>query len=105
MVIVVSGVVVIVVIALVSSSSSFFTFIVIIAPPPHNAIPPLPLAPWPELAVVVKSVHDNHTKNTILVEVTMTPAHTHCHGKCQRCLIGVFLILKMSGVVIVVDIA
>jgi hypothetical protein len=80
MVIVVSGVVVIVVVALASSSLLFFTFIVVIAPPPHNAIPPLPSAPWPDGAVGIGSVHDNRTKIAILVETMMMPAHANSHG-------------------------
>ncbi len=79
MVIVVSSVVVIVVFAL-ASSSLFFTFIVVIALPPHDAIPPLPLAPWPDGAVVVRSVHDDRTKNAILAKATKTPAHADCQG-------------------------
>jgi hypothetical protein len=105
MVIVVSGVVVIVVIALASSSLLFFTFIVIIAPSPHNVIPPLPSDLWLEGAVVVGSIHDNRIKIAILVETMMTPAHVDCRGQCQHHLIGVVLVLEMSGIVVAVDIA
>jgi hypothetical protein len=61
--------VVIVVVALASSSYLFFPFIVVITLPPHNTIPSLPPAPWPDTAVVVKSVHDDYTKNTIFAKV------------------------------------
>jgi hypothetical protein len=79
-VIVVSCVVVIVVAALASSSSLFFTFVVVIPPPPHNAIPPFPSAQWMDGAVVVGSVYNNHTKNAIVANATMTPAHANCQG-------------------------
>jgi hypothetical protein len=98
MVIIVSVVMVIVAIMLASSSLSFFTFIVIIPPPPHDAISPLPLAPWPDGAVVVRSVHDNCTKNTILAKAMMMPAHADCQGQRQHCPIGIVLILEMSGI-------
>ncbi len=42
---------------------------------PHNAIPPLPSAPWPDSAVMVGSVHDNRMDNAILSNMTMTPTH------------------------------
>jgi hypothetical protein len=80
MVIFVSSVMMIVVVALASSSLAFFTFIVVIAPPPHDTIPPLPSAPWLEGAVVVRSVHNIRTKNAILVEATMMPAHAYYQG-------------------------
>jgi hypothetical protein len=75
---VVSSVMVIAVVVLASSSLSFFTFIVVIAPPPHDGIPPLPSAPWPDGAVMVKSIHNDRTKNAILTNVTMMPVHANC---------------------------
>ncbi len=96
---------VILVVVLASSSSLFFIFIVIIAPPSHDAIPHLPLAPWPDGAIVVRSIHNNRTKNAILANATMTLAHANYQGQRQCCQIGVVLIWEMSGIVIVVDIA
>jgi hypothetical protein len=80
MVIIVSYVVAIVVVELASSSLLFFTFIVIVVPLLHDAIPPLPLAPWPDGAVMVGSSHNDRTQNAILANVTMRPAHANCQG-------------------------